>query len=60
MQELTFAQYVMERYDKSIYQVKLEIAMQEYCSHKLLPHEAWRRAEKFIEDMQTQFNQGDL
>lgn len=56
MQELNFKQWVLEIYGKSIYQIELEVAIAEYCSHKLQPHEAWLRAQKFLRDMEEQYN----
>jgi hypothetical protein len=46
-------QEFIHRYDKSVYEVRLELAMQFYLSGKS-PKEAFAKADQFIEFLKTQ------
>jgi hypothetical protein len=52
----TFAQYVMELYGKSVYQIELEVAGTYFVYHPAATaEEAWRQAETFLKEMEKRW-----
>lgn len=54
---MTFEQYVIERFGKSVYQIELEIAMHEFMSGST-PNKSWERAHEFTGAMKEEASNG--